>query len=342
MSETPTAPSPWRRTVVALAVLLAVAAAIAGLYHLLSRPALDRVQGEIDATEVRVTAKVPGRVLEMRVREGQHVSAGELVARLATPELGAKRDQAEAARRAAEAQSRKAESGARREEIRAAEALWQRATRAEELTRLTFERLDRLQRDAVVPTQRRDEAEAAWKAAADAVAAARASYDLALAGARREDRQAAAALVEQAGGVVAEVASYEREGELTAPRSGEIAVVVVQPGELVGPGAPVATLIDLDDVWATFNLREDRLAALPMGRRFAATIPALGGREIELEVDFVAPQGSFANWRATGESGAFDLKGFEVRARPTAPVEGLRPGMSVLVDWSRLTAAPAP
>ncbi len=294
----------------------------------------DLVQGEVEAAQVDVSAKIPGRVAEVLVDVGQSVKKGDPLARLESPEIHAKLDQASAARAAAGAQKEKADRGARTEEIRAAENQWQRAEAAASLAKTTAERLERLLRDGVVPAQRRDEADANWKAARAAADAARAVYDMALAGARSEDRDAAAAVVRQAQGAVSEVEAWLGETTLVAPRDGEVAARNVEPGELTAPGYPVITLVDLSDQWVVLNLREDRLAGLSVGDRLTGRVPALA-REVELEVTMIAPLADFATWRSTSASGGFDLKTFEVRARPSAQVEGLRSGMSVVVDWGR-------
>lgn len=294
----------------------------------------DLVQGEVEAAQVDVSAKLPGRVAEVLVDVGQSVKKGDAVARLESPEVQAKLDQASAARAAARAQSAKAQKGARDEEVRAAENNWRRAEAAAALAKTTLERVERLNRDGVVPTQRKDEAEANWKAARAAADAARAGYDMAQAGARGEDKAAAAAVVRQAEGAVSEVQAWLGETTLRAPRDGEVSARNVEPGELASPGYPVVSLVDLADAWVVFHLREDRLAGLKMGDRLVARVPALA-RDVPLKVTSIAPLADFATWRSTSASGGFDLKTFEVRARPPAPVEGLRPGMSAVVDWSR-------
>ena len=222
--------------------LAILAAAACLLLHGCRRP--DLVQGEVEAAHVDVSAKIPGRVAEVLVDVGQKVRKGDTLARLASPEIGAKLDQASAARAAATAQSAKADRGARQEEIRAAESQWVRAEAAATLGKATWERLERLSRDGVVSAQRRDEAEAGWKAARAGADAARAVYDMAVAGARGEDKDAAAAVVRQAQGAVSEVEAYLGETTLVAPRDGEIAARNVEPGELAAPGYPVVTLVD--------------------------------------------------------------------------------------------------
>jgi HlyD family secretion protein len=314
---------------VAVLLLLALAAL------LLSRPGAETLQGEADATKVDVAAKVAGRLATIDVKEGDAVTKGALVATIESPEIRAKLDQAEAAKAGAVAQRDKADRGAREEEIRAARSQWDRARHAAELAETTFGRLERLARDGVVPKQRRDEAEAQRKTSRDAAEAARAVYDMAVAGARREDRAAAAALVTRAEGAVDEVKAFLDETKVVSPAAGEVYRRNAEPGEIVPAGFPIVTLVDLSDVWVTFQVREDRLARLKMGASVPARFPALGDEEVPLTVTFIAPQGDFATWRATSAQGGFDLKTFEVRARPAKPLPGLRPGMSAVVTWPR-------
>ena len=321
--------------ILALAAGVAVLGLLGLAALLLARPAPETIQGEADATKVDVAAKVAGRVATIEVKEGDAVKKGDPVATLESPEIRARLDQAEAAKAGAVAQREKADTGAREEEIRAAKSQWDRARHAAELAEVTFGRLDRLARDGVVPRQRRDEAEAQWKTSRDAADAAKALYDLALAGARREDRDTAAALVSRAEGAVDEVKAFLDETKVVSPAAGEVYRRNVEPGEIVPAGFPIVTLVDLSDVWVAFQVREDHLARLKMGAIVPARFPALGNDEVPLKVTFVAPQGDFATWRATSAQGGFDLKTFEVRARPKSPVAGLRPGMSAVVTWPR-------
>ncbi len=324
--------SQFKRTLVALAVVAVIAAVATGAY-LASRPGPEVFQGQFEATEVGVSSKLAGRLATLAIKDGRHVERGTEIATLDSPEVEAKLDQARAARGAAAAQRDKAFHGAREEEVRAAKNLWLRGQHATELAEKTFRRVDRLNADGVLPAQRRDEAEAAWKTARDAEETARASYDMAVKGARAEDRDAAAAMVDRAAGAISEVEAFLAETRVTAPISGEVCRHNVEPGEVVAAGTPIATIVDLSDIWATFNVREDALARFPMGQRILARVPGVGGQEVELEVSYIAPQGDFATWRATNAQGGFDLKTFEVRARPVRPVEGLRPGMSALITF---------
>jgi HlyD family secretion protein len=312
-------------------VTLGVAALLAAGLWLSFRPKSVLLEGEIEATEYDVAAKVPGRVESVAVKLGQAVERGALLFTLESPELRAKLTQAEGARDAAGALQRKADTGARREEILAAEHQWLRAKAAADLADLTLERVDRLHREGVVPRQRRDEAEAQAKAARAATASARAVFDMAATGAREEDKAAATAVAAQAGGAVTEVQAYLAETQIKAPHAGEVSSLLVDAGEIAPAGFPIVTLVDLADVWVVLQIREDLLAGIGLGTELVGRVPALGGREVTFKVDYLAALGAFATWRATSASAGFDLKTFEIRARPTAPVPGLRPGMTVVV-----------
>jgi len=298
----------------------------------LLHPGVEYIQGEIEATQIDVAAKISGRIENIYVDRGQYVTKGQLLASLESPEIRAKLKQASAAQRAAGSQREKAYSGTREEEIRQAQNAWLRSRYAAELAEKTFRRIERLYQDGVVPTQKRDEAEAQFTMTKSAEAAAKAAYDMAVRGARQEDKVTSKELENQASGVVDEVNSYLDETRLHAPVSGEVAEKVVDPGELVSPGYPVITLIDLRDIWVTFNLREDRLAHIHMGDTITGKIPALGNKRVRFIVHYISPLGDFATWRATSAQGDFDLKTFEVRARPAVMIKGLRPGMSVVVE----------
>lgn len=317
----------------ALFFLVLLSAAVTGLGWLLVQPRPRLLQGEVDTRKISVSAKIPGRVEEMPAEEGGRVKKGDVVAVLDSPQLQAKRQQAGAAQEAAGAQRDKAEGGAREEQIRMAQSQWLQAQAGAELAEKSFARVERLFNDGVVPAQRRDEVQAQRDMARRLVEAAKAQYDMALNGAQEEDRRAAQALVNQAAGAVGEVESLIEEARVTAPMDGEIVEHIVNRGELAAAGMPIVTMIDPEDCWVTFSVREDWLGGMKLGDRLTGGVPALNGAEVEMEVSYLAPLGDFATWRATNIAGGFDLKTFEVRARPVTPAEGLRPGMSVVVPW---------
>jgi len=323
-----------KRMGVTFALLAAVAMfSLAGWFLLKPPPRI--IQGEVDATQIQIASKIFGRVATVHVKKGEHVRKGQLLVTLDSPEIRAKMMQANAAQRLAGAQRDKAYNGPRKEEISASLSNWQKAKAAANLADKTYHRIDKLHIDGVVPAQKRDEAEAQWQSAMKSAEAAKSAYDMAVAGVRPEDKLAATAQASQAAGTVAEVGANMRETSLYAPVDGQVVDVIPDPGELVSPGFPVVSIVDLHDVWLTFNLREDILANIRMGDVFEAKIPALGNQLIKVKVNYISALGEFATWRATKTSGDFDLKTFEVRVAPVDLVEGLRPGMSAIVVRGR-------
>ncbi|MCW7752789.1 efflux RND transporter periplasmic adaptor subunit [Desulfobotulus sp. H1] len=318
-------------------VLILAALSITGWRFITPPPLM--LQGEVEAKEVHVSSKIAGRISLLPVEEGERVMKGSLLVELESPEVDARLRQAEAAHRAAQAQQEKARAGARSEEIRSAYNAWKAAEANADLAERTFARIHRLHTDGVVPTQKKDEAEARMIAARKTTEAARAGYDMAMTGAREEDKAAADALTDQAEGAVSEVEAYLRETRLTAPLTAEVSTINAEEGELISPGFPVVSLVDLTDIWVVFQLREDFLTRIRMDTELPVRFPALGETIYPLKVTYISAMADFATWRATRARGDFDLKTFEVRARPAEPIPGLRPGMSALVLWKELHPA---
>lgn len=321
-----------KKSTLALAVagVLALAVVAYGFWRA-SRPAPEQFQGYMEAQETDIAAKISARVAEVAVKEGDRVARGSLLVRLDSPEVAAKMAQAQGALAAAQAVQAKADRGARPQEITMAQLNWQRAQAAADLAEVSFRRVDNLAREGLVAEQKRDEARANYHASRDAALAARAQYQLALDGARPEDKAAAAGQARQVAGVLAEVEAAEAEVNLKSPVAGEITKVYAKVGELSPQGVAVATVVDLADQWVAINVREDRLSRFVVGSSFEAELPALDKRRASFKVYYVAVLPDFATWRTTRASQGFDVRTFEVRARPEAPIDGARPGMSVLV-----------
>lgn len=312
--------------------LVAVVLIVSVVGFIVSRPKAIVIQGEAEATEYRVSGKIPGRIEEFRADEGQSVRKGDTLVLIDSPEIRSKIAEANAAKAAAVAQKNKAYNGAQQEQIAGAYEMWQKALVGEEVMRKSFERISELHEEKVVSDQKYDEVKAQYDAASATARAAKSQYDMAVKGARQEDKDAAVALVERANAAVELVNSYMDEIVLTAPADGIIAARYPKVGELVGQGSPIMTIQDLDDMWLTFNVREDRLDGMKSGDKLNLTVPALGNKHITATVYYIAVRESYATWRATKEIGEFDTKTFEVRARPDAKVEGMRPGMSVILE----------
>ena len=314
--------------IVALIMIILVVSLVG---YFVSRPADLVIQGEAEATEYRVSGKIPGRIEELRAVEGQEVHKGDTLVVIDSPEVRSGLAEARAARAAASAQLKKARNGARQEQITGAYELWQQAIVQEEVLAKSFERIKKLKEEKVVTDQKYDEVEAQYRAAQAQCKAAKSQYDMALSGARSEDKEAAAALVHRADAAFIKIDSYLDEIHLTSPADGVISDIYPKVGELVGQGAPIMTVQDLSDMWFTFNIREDRLHSLQKGEKVRLTVPALDGREVMATVYYIAVRESYATWKATKEIGEYDTRTFEVRARPDSSVEGLLPGMSVIL-----------
>jgi HlyD family secretion protein len=277
-----------------------------------------------------VSSKVPGRILEIRVKEGDYVKVGDTLAILDAPEVRAKMEQARGAEDAASALELKALNGARKEQIQGAYQVLQQAKAGLEIAEKSYKRIQRLFDEGVMSAQKRDEVFAQYKAMEAQCKAAQSQYDMAVNGARREDKLAAQAQVNRARGAVQEVNSYLGETVQIAQMEGEVSSIYPKVGELVGTGSPIMTISMMNDMWGTFNVREDQLNGLQVGTEFSAFVPAFN-KDIKMKVYYMKDQGSYAVWKATKTNGQYDLKTFEVKARPVDKLEGLRPGMSLVV-----------
>lgn len=313
---------------VAVFTLAIVAIGLIGTLAFKSEPEV--IQGYVEVSEYRVSSKVPGRVLELRVKEGDYVKVGDTLAILDAPDVKAKLAQAQSAESAASAMDQMANNGARREQINGAFALLQQAKAGLDIAQKSYNRVQRLYDEGVMSAQKRDEAFANYKALEAQVKAAQSQYDMAVNGARREEKLAAAAQVNRAKGAVQEVNSYINETMQLAQKEGEVSDVFPKVGELIGTGSPIMNISILDDMWGTFNVREDQLNGMQVGSTITAFVPAFN-KEIKMKVYYIKDQGSYATWKATKANGQYDLKTFEVKARPIKPFEGLRPGMSLII-----------
>ena len=290
----------------------------------------DMIQGQVEVSEYRVSSKVPGRILELRVKEGDYVKAGDTLAILDAPEVRAKMEQAQSAENAAAALELKAQNGARKEQIQGAFSVLQQAKAGFEIAEKSYNRVQRLFDEGVMSAQKRDEAFANYKAMEAQMKAAQSQYDMAVNGARMEDKMAASAQVGRAKGAVQEVNSYIHETVQIAQKEGEVTDIYPKVGELVGTGSPIMSIAMMDDMWGSFNIREDQLNGMQVGTEFMAFVPAFN-KDVKMKVYHLKDQGSFAVWKATKANGQYDLKMFEVKARPVEKMEGLRPGMSLVI-----------
>ena len=322
-----------KKNITGLLVTMAVFAAVISLsIYFFSNSEPTYLQGQVEAKQINVAPKVPGRVKAIYKQEGDQVRKGDLLLELESTELDAKLSQAEAARLAAQAQSDKAQRGARTEQIQAAYNVWQQAQAAADFAAKSYERVNNLYNDKVLPAQKKDEVYTQMVALQKQADAAKSQYEMAKNGARVEDKTAAQALVAQAQGVITEVNAYKDGAKVFAPADAEIQTIIPNEGEIVNAGYPVMNLIDSSDEWVVFNIREDKMADFKIGTKFKGIVPALANQEIEMEVKHIAVKADFATWTATKSKGDFDKKTFAIKAYPTEKIKDLRPGMSVLVS----------
>lgn len=293
----------------------------------------ETIQGEVETTDYRVSSKVPGRLLEIRVQEGDHVRKGDTLAILEAPEVTAKLDQANALAEAAEALNQKAHNGAQKEQIQGAYEMWQKAKAGLEVAEKSYQRVKNLFDKGVISEQKRDEVKAQYEAMVATEKAAHAQYEMAVKGARQEDKMAAGAKVKQAQGAVSEVTSYIHETVLLAMADGVVTEIFPELGELVGTGAPIMNVAMTGNVFFTFNVREDYLPGLTVGTELEAYLPAFD-KNVRVRISRLKDVGNFAVWKATKASAGYDLKMFELRAVPVegTDTENLRSGMTVVLN----------
>jgi HlyD family secretion protein len=311
-----------------------VVAVVAGLsIWFLVRPEPLLVQGEVDATRFDIAARVDGRVADIPVVRGQNVPAGAVLVRIDNPETLAKHEQALAAKVVAEAQLANINAGTRAEVIAARKAAQERAQASVVLAKKTYDRVSQLAEHGNAPQARLDQATDALHESERAADQAKSAYDQAVNGYTREEREIAVANVQKAIADITAIQAIIDQMVVYAPVASQVYKRNVEPGEYVSPGVPLITLIDLDDMWVHFDLREDLVRTLKVGDRFDVRIPALADRRITVEVKLIATKGEYASWRATRATGDFDLRTFSIRAYPVDKVPELRPGMSAYLDW---------
>lgn len=316
----------------AVAGAIIVTILIAGLVKAYQQPTIV-LQGQIEATERSVSSKLTGRINTIDVRRGDTVTINTPLFSIHSSVADAKRRQALGGFSAASAQKQEADSGARTQEISAAKDQWLKAKSANNLYKATFKRVENLFQEGVVSEQKRDEAQTQWQAAQYTEQAALAMYQIAQEGARDETKAAALGQQEMAQGALDEVDAYLADSKMMAPINGEVTEVLLQPGELAPAGFPVVSMVDIDDSWAVFQLREDLLVKIKQGDVLNLRIPALNKNAV-YTVSHISVMGDFATWRATESGHDFDMRTFEVEMRPNTPIKGLKVGMSVLLDFN--------
>ncbi|MDO5395186.1 MAG: efflux RND transporter periplasmic adaptor subunit [Bacteroidales bacterium] len=320
-----------RSIMITMAVVVVIVAIVAVFGFIFMDKPSDIVEGQVEGTTVRVSGKMAGRIVDFYVSEGDTVHAGDTLVHIHSSIAQATLNQAEAMKQVAEAANRKVDAGTRQQIIGAAADMVATAQASVDITKKTYDRMERLYSQGVVSAQKRDEAKAAYDAATAQLGAAKNQLSLAKAGAQAEDKQAAQAMVNAAGGGVEMAEAVLEDSYLTAPCNGTIDEIYPEPGELVSMGAPIINILR-DDRWVTFNVREEILNDFRMGQKVKVMIPGMDKKEIDVQVYYVRDMGNYAVWRATKVTGQYDSRTFQIKARPVKAddAEGLRPGMSAI------------
>jgi len=320
----------YRSNLMAAAILVAFILVVIAIGLCLPKEK-ELLQGQVELTDYRISSELPERVVKFYVQEGDLVHKGDTLVIMQAADIGAKLAQAEAAHSAAQAMEDEANNGARKQQIQAAYEIWQKSIAGVDIAQKTFKRVSKLFENGVISAQKRDEAQAQYDAAKATEKAAKAQYDMAVEGARVEDKEAARAQVSRANGAIAEVNSYVKETVLTAVTDGRVTEIFPEIGELVGTGAPIMNVDVTNDAWFTFNIREDKLSNIHIGEQMHVFVPAMN-KSYPVRISLMKNVGNFAAWKATKTLGQYDLKMFEVQARPLSPISNLEPGMSAILN----------
>lgn len=318
--------------IITLLVVVAVLAVVSVTGFLFMNRPPEILEGQVEGTTVRVSGKLMGRVEEIYVHEGDSVHAGDTLVRIHSAIAEAQLQEAQAMQDVARAQDKKIDAGTRSQIIQAARDLVNQAQASVNITKKTYERMQNLYSEGVISEQKRDEAKAAYDAAVAALGAAKSQLSLAQSGAQKEDKESAAALVNAAGGGVKQVQAVLADSYLVAPNDGTIDEIYPEVGELVAAGAPIMSVLKADDRYVTFNVREELLNDLTMGKTFKVKVPALGLKEMDVTIYYIRDMGSYATWQATKSTGDWSSRTFQIKARPENPLPNLRPGMTVIID----------
>ncbi|PAF45100.1 efflux RND transporter periplasmic adaptor subunit [Helicobacter sp. 11S02596-1] len=316
----------WLATAIGLVLLIW----LGGTFYIAYAPKPQILQGQINAREYSVSSKLAGRIDQIFVKKGTQVKKGDVIYTIKSPELEAKLTQAQASYEAAKAMSDETKKGARVETIVSARDLWESAKAMADLAEKTYQRIQGLYDNGVASLQRRDEAYATYKSAKYHENTAYQQYKIALDGASAETKKAAEEKERAAAGQVSEVEAYIKDIEAYAPIDGEVSNILLYSGELSPSGFPVVQLVDIKDAWLQLSIPESYLKDFALGSEFEGYIPALG-QNVKFKVDYVSVMGEFATWKATSSTQGYDMKSFEIEAKPLGEIAGLKVGMSVMV-----------
>lgn len=317
--------------VISFAVILLTILTLSILGIFLMRDKDIIVQGQIEAEEYNISGLLPGRIEDIYVKKGERIEKGDTLVHIISREMLAEYEAQKSLESVASLQSEKIDAGSRKQLISIARELWDGAKADLRLAKTTYERIKTLYEDSIVSLQRRDEVEAIYKSALAAERAAYYQYQIAIEGAQEQDKASAKAMASAAKSNSEVVKALLNDSKLISPISGEVATIALNEGELSSIGTSIMTIIDIKNPYLVINIREDLLKNFKIGEIITCDIPALALKDVSFTINYIAPLGSFATWKATKDSGGYDLKTFEIQAIPTVKINDLRPGMTCLI-----------
>jgi HlyD family secretion protein len=283
--------------------------------------------GTVEATEAQLGFPVAGRIEAVMAREGDRVEAGNELARLDRSEALARRDEALSRIESARAVLRDVELGSRTEEVEQARAARDAAETRLEDSKRDLERSRTLHTGGAIPKEALDKAQLGVELAEKELERATEQLRLLEAGPRRERIEAQRAALTQAEASLRAIDAVLDQMTLEAPFDGLITVRNREPGEAVGPGAPVLTLLNPDDRWVRIYVREDRIGEVRVGASASIRCDTFPGKTYEGEVRFIAPEAEFTPKNVQTAEERVRLV-YAVEVRITEDPEGdLKPGM---------------
>lgn len=293
------------------------------------QPKQVELQGRVEAETIHVSTKVPSRIEEVYVHEGDKVKKGQELVRLFSPEVDAKKQQALASLQSALALQSTADRGSQQENIETLYANWQSLKAQQTLAQTTYQRGANLFKEGVISRQRRDEMQAAAASATQITEAAYQQYKRAKRGSTPEQKSLANAQVEITKAAVAEANALEAETKLLSPINGTVSKTYGKASELVAIGVPIVSLIQDDDLWVSVDVREDFYAQVYKSKTIKGFIPALN-QTATFKIKNIDAEGEFATIKTTRQTGGYDIRSFKVHLAPVQPIADLKVGMSVL------------
>lgn len=316
------------KAIATIAVILLLGLIAYGLWKAY-QPQTIELQGRVEAETIHISTKVPSRIEEFYVSEGQTIKKGQALVRFVSPELEAKKEQAQAALQSALAFQSTVNRGAQKENIETLYANWQAMKTQADLAATTYNRGETLYQQGVISRQRRDEMLAAKTSGRETAEASYQQYARAKRGSTEQQKSTADAQVAMAQAALKEANALTAETELYSPIEGTVSKTYGKATELVAMGVPVVSILEDHDLWVSLNIREDLYGSVYKTKTIQGFIPALN-RQTTFKVKSIDAEGDFATIKTTRQTGGYDIRSFKFHLEPEQYLPDLKVGMSVL------------